>query len=203
MHSFNVNELSQKQTKKLMVSSVIPRPILTVSTLNEDESINIGPFSYFNMVSYDPPIVMVSVQRVNEEMKDTTRNILRTNEAVGHIVTESNLEDVNQTSATLAYGDSELARTNFNPVDSKKVAVPGLDNSSVRYEMKLNHHHVITNHDGEQTADVLLLEVVQIYVSESVFENTYIYADRLKPVARLAGSLYSKLGEEFKLERPE
>lgn len=61
MYSYNVEEMSQKQIKKLMIGTVIPRPILTLSTLNEDGSLNIGPFSYFNMVSYNPPLLMVSV----------------------------------------------------------------------------------------------------------------------------------------------
>lgn len=203
MYSFGVEEISQKQIKKLMIGTVIPRPVLTLSTLNEDETINIGPFSYFNMASYNPPLLMVGVQRMDGKVKDTTRNILRTKEAVGHIADENTIEDVNQTAASLEYGDSELHRTNLTPVSSEEISTPGLKEMAARYELKLNHHHVIENSEGEKTADLLLLEIVKFHIDESVYEETYIIADKLKPVARLAGADYAKLGEQFTLNRPE
>lgn len=203
MRLFDVKNMTQKQIKKFLNGSAIPRPVLTLSTLNEDESINIGPFSYFNIVSSHPPLLMVGIQRPNEQMKDTTRNILRTGEAVGHIADEETIEDVNQTAASLAYGDSELKLTNFKTVNSLKVSVPGLDRFKIRYELKLNHLHVIKNHEGKITTDLLLLEIICFHIAESVYENTYIIADQLKPVSRLAGADYAKLGEQYTIERPE
>lgn len=203
MYSFGVEDMSQKQIKKLMIGTVIPRPILTLSTQNEDGSLNIGPFSYFNMASYNPPLLMVGVQRVNGEVKDTTRNILRNKEAVGHIADENTIEDINQTAASLNYGDSELHRTHLTTVSSDKVATLGLKEMAARYELKLNHHHVIENSSGEKTADLLLLEIVQFHIDESVYQDSYVIADKLKPVARLAGADYAKLGEQFTLNRPE
>lgn len=203
MHKFPVDETGIKLIKKLMIGTVIPRPVLNLVTQNENDTINIAPFSYFNMASYNPPLLMVGIQRQNGQMKDTTRNILRTKEAVGHIADENTIEDINQTAASLAYGESELERTQFTTVPSSQVSVPGLKESLVRYELKLNHHHVITNDEGEQTADLILLETIYIHVSEEIYENTYVNASKLKPVSRLAGADYAKLGHPFSLKRPK
>lgn len=62
----------------MMIGSIVPRPIALVSTLNEDKSVNIGPFSYFNIVTSNPPIVSLAIQRDSDgKMKDTTQNLLR------------------------------------------------------------------------------------------------------------------------------
>lgn len=203
MHVFGVKETDSKLIKKLMIGTIIPRPVLTLVSKNEDESLNIGPFSFFNIASHNPPLLMVGIQRKDGQMKDTARNILRTKEAVGHIADENNIEDINQTAANLGVGDSELKRTNFSLVSSQEIDTPGLKESTVRYELKLNHHHVVENDQGEKTADMFLLEIVCFHISEAIYEDSYVIAKKLKPVSRLAGADYAKLGEEFTLERPK
>lgn len=118
-------------------------------------------------------------------------------EAVGHIANEKTIADVNQTAAQLDYGDSELHRTHFTTVPSEKVGTPGINELPVRYELKLNHHHVIQNSDGEETVDLLLLEIVHFHIDETIYQDSYVIADKLQPVARLTGADYAKLGEQF------
>ncbi len=187
---------------KLMIGSVIPRPIAFVTTLNEDDSVNLAPFSFYNMVSYQPPLLMVSVQRLDGQMKDTARNILRQKEAVVHEVNRHNLADINQTAASLGVNESELGRTNFTTVDSQQVSTPGVEQALVRFETVLDHHHEII-HQDTVTADLFLLRVVAVHVADNVYNQGKIRADQLKPVSRLAGQDYATLGEIITLERPQ
>lgn len=205
MHYFKTKDLSINEAKKKLVASVLPRPVGMVLSQSEEGIINIAPFSYFNIVTYNPPIVAFSFQRVNGQSKDTARNILTTKEATVHIVTEHIIEEANKTSAPLGPDESELDLTNFTLDESRDIKVPGIKEALVRYETKLYQHSVIYNHDNEATADLILLEVLSYHIDDSVYneDKDYILADKLAPVARLAGNDYSKLGETFTLKRPE
>lgn len=204
MHYFKTDELSIKDKKKKLVGAVIPRPVALILTESDEEIINIAPFSYFNIVTYNPPIISVSIQRANGEVKDTARNILSSKQAAVHIVDENILENANQTSASLPPEQSELTLTDFTLVPSVDIEVPGIKEAAIRYETKLYNHIVITNEEAEKTADLLLLEIVSYHIAERVYdaEREYILAEKLAPVSRLAGNDYSKLGPQFTLERP-
>ncbi|MGX7108011.1 flavin reductase family protein [Facklamia miroungae] len=203
MLSFNVTELTQKEQYKLLIGSVIPRPVALIASLNDDQSINLAPFSYFNMVSYNPPILMVSVQRKGK-MKDTARNILANKEAVFHVVSQENLADVNQTASNLPKNKSELELTQFTLASSHSIQTPGIAEMKVRYETVLHQHiEIPSTHPQFIAADLLLMRVVHFHLSEEVYQNTYILADQLKPISRLAGNDYATLGDIIQLERPE
>src|SRR5690625_7834636 len=90
MLKFSPEELIDQEKKKFLIGSVIPRPIALVSTISKMGIVNIAPFSYFNIASYDPPILAVSVQRVEGQLKDTTKNIFENKEAVVQIVDVDN-----------------------------------------------------------------------------------------------------------------
>lgn len=70
------SELSERENYKLLIGSVIPRPVAVVSTISDKEVLNIAPFSYFNIVSSNPPMLSLAIQRKDGEMKDTARNIV-------------------------------------------------------------------------------------------------------------------------------
>lgn len=204
MHYFKASDLSLKDKKKKLSGSVIPRPIALVLTQSESV-INVAPFSYFNIVSNNPPIVSVSVQRLNGELKDTSRNILENRQATVHIVTESIVEEANKTSAPFASDVSELDHASFTLIDSVDIETPGIKEADVCYETTLYNHLEIKDNEGIVTADLLLLEVVAFHISEEVYDSDkeYIIADKLQAVSRLAGADYAKVGEQFALVRPE
>lgn len=164
---------------------------------------NLAPFSYFNIVTYRPPIVSISVQRTDGQMKDTARNILENRQAVVHVVSQSNVEEANKTSAPLGPSESELELTNFTITPSEMIAVPGVQEAKVRFETEL-YEHIVIEEDGVATADLLLLKVVYYTLDEAVYdlETGYIAADTLAPISRLAGNDYAGLGETFELIRP-
>lgn len=193
--------LSQKENYKLLIGSIIPRPIALVTTESDDNVLNIAPFSFFNVVSSDPPILSIAVQRVNGEMKDTARNIIQNKEAVVHIVDTDNVRDANQTAALLSHEESELERTNFETVDSVEVSVKGLKQSKVRFEAVL-YDDIVIEKDGQPISDLLLLEVKYYHFDERIYDDGYINKEVLNAVSRLAGNDYAEIGHTFTIERP-
>lgn len=101
MYAFYASELSKQQMYKFLIGSVVPRPIALITSQSEEGLLNIAPFSFFNIVSSEPALLSVAVNRKEGAMKDTARNILTTKEAVVHVVTEANVANANQTAATL------------------------------------------------------------------------------------------------------
>ncbi|MFD6441523.1 flavin reductase family protein, partial [Peribacillus sp. NPDC060186] len=126
MISVNPEGLSERENYKFLTGSIIPRPVALVTTQSENGVVNIAPFSFFNIVSSNPPMISVSVQRKKGVSKDTARNAIITGEFVVHITDEDNVVDANQTAAELPSEESELSLTNFTTTASDKVAVPGL-----------------------------------------------------------------------------
>lgn len=202
MKKLRPEELTQKENYKLLIGSVIPRPIALVTTQSDSGLLNIAPFSFFNIVSSNPPILSIAVQRVNGKPKDTARNILQNKEAVVHIVDTDNVEDANQTAALLGPDKSEMDRTEFETVNSVEVSVPGLKQSKVRFEAVLKEGVVIKNGD-QPLSDLLLLEIKYYHFDEAIYDNGYIIKDELGAVSRLAGNDYAEIGKTFTIERPQ
>lgn len=205
MHFFKSDELSVKNNKKILIGSVVPRPIALVSTQSSEGVINLGPFSYFNVVTYDPPIVSISVIRRGDRMKDTVRNILDRGEAVIHVVDESILEETNRASIDNDYNESELEFSGFTLEPSQLINTPGLKEPNIRFETKLYDRHIIKDHEGNEKADLVLLEVVGSHIADEVYDvdNHYILPKDLNPMSRLAGNDYGKLGDIVTIKRPK
>lgn len=203
MLNFSPQELTAKEKKKFLIGSVIPRPIALVSTISGSGLVNVAPFSYFNIVTYDPPMLSIAVQRTNGAPKDTARNILENKEAVVQVVDTDNVEAANMTSEPLAPDASELDISSFTTVDSEAVKVPGLNETKVRFETELYDSIVVCNDDDIPTTDVLLLKVKHYHIDESIYHNGYIDPLKLNAVSRLAGDDYAEIGRLFTVKRPE
>lgn len=203
MLDFSPDELTAKEKKKFLIGSVIPRPIALVSTKSDSGVINVAPFSYFNIVTFNPPMLSVAVLRDNGESKDTARNIFENKEAVVQIVDKENVEAANATSAPLGPDESELDVSSFTTVESKTIKVPGMNETKVRFETELYDSIVVYNDDGIPTTDVLLLKVKHYHIDESIYKDGYIDPDKLAAVSRLAGSDYAEIGKLFSMKRPE
>ena len=206
MHILSATDLSVKEHYKLLSGSVVPRPIAFVTTLSTEDSgvVNAAPFSFFNVVSADPPLLSVSISRSNGEMKDTARNILQYKELVIHVSTEEMIEDINETAAPLKPNQSELELTKFHVKPSEMIEVPGILEAKIRYECVLHEHIPIKNDQGTVVNDLILAKVVCYHISEGVYdaEAGYISVEKLRPVARLAGHDYASLGKTYAMARP-
>lgn len=201
MHYLDPKDLTQRENYKLLIGSIIPRPVAVVSTQSADGIVNIAPFSFFNIVSSEPVILSLAIQRKEGELKDTARNLLATKEAVVHILDQTNVQEANKTAALLPADQSELTVSGFTTTASKTIAVPGLKEASVRLETIL-HQHVPIKKDQQTAADLLLLEVVGYQIAEDVYQDGKIDPRALQAVSRLAGNSYATIGEIFDIKRP-
>lgn len=198
------SELTERENYKLLIGSVIPRPVAVVTTKSAKDIVNIAPFSYFNIVSSNPPILSLAIQRKQDAVKDTAKNILETIEAVIHILDEDNVEEVNKTAANLPNEESELYLTDLTLTDSVIISVPALTEAKVRFETSLYEHVEIRN-KNKVTADLFLLEVQKYHLNETVYDDKTgrIDSRKLNAVSRLAGNDYAAIGEIFTIARPE
>ncbi|HFD1764530.1 TPA: flavin reductase family protein [Enterococcus hirae] len=197
------SQLTERENYKLLIGSIIPRPVAVVSTLTEKGNLNIAPFSYFNIVSSNPPIVSLAVQRKNEQMKDTAKNILIRKEAIIQVLDEQNVVEVNKTAATLPQEESELTLTNLTTKINRNGSIPPINESKIVFETDLYDHLEIKN-EQEVTADLFLLKIHTYQLNEEVYDpvSGKINPKKLQPVSRLAGNDYATLGEIFTIPRP-
>jgi flavin reductase (DIM6/NTAB) family NADH-FMN oxidoreductase RutF len=198
---FNCQETDEKVLYKLLTGLIIPRPIGWISTIDENGINNLAPFSYFNMVSSDPPCVMFSTRRDNNKNKDTLNNVLQNEEFVVNLVTFDIVEQMNTTSASVDSSVDEFDLANLTPIDSIFVKPKRVKESKVNFECEKIHHYFIDN-DSNGGACVVIGKIKIIHVDDSILlENNYIDLEKYKPIARLAGSNYGTIGEIFSIKR--
>lgn len=202
MLSIDPSNNTERENYKFLVGSIIPRPIAFVTTMSDEGIINGAPFSYFNIVSSNPPMVSLSVQRSEGRQKDTARNIIHLKEFVVHIVDETNVDKINQTAASLPPNESEIELAQLTPVQSIKISVPGVKEAKIRMECVLEHSVVLGGQDSPG-CDLIIGKVVQFHIEEGIYENGRIDPIGLGAVSRLAGTNYAKIGELFSIERPK
>lgn len=201
MHVLSSDQLTQRENYKLLIGSIIPRPVALVTTESSTGVLNIAPFSFFNIVSSDPAIVSIAIQRKNGEEKDTARNFREKGQGVIHILDEENVHEANQTAAALEPHESELSVADFEVVPSESIQTPALKEAKIRLEVTV-HDRIEIKKEQQVTADLFLLKVEKYVIAESVYEEGKIDPEKLAPISRLAGHDYSKLGEIFTLIRP-
>lgn len=199
--SIDPDLLSERENYKFLIGSIIPRPIAFVTSISKDGVLNGAPFSYFNIVSSNPPMISLSIQRSAGGQKDTARNITESKQFVVHIVDEHNVEKINKTAAGLPPNQSEIELTHLTPVDSIKISVPGVKEAKIRMECSLEHSLELGGLDTPG-CDLIIGKVVQFHIDNDIYEKGRIDPRGLAAVSRLAGNNYAKIGEIFEIERP-
>jgi len=185
------------------IATILPRPIAWVSTLNDDGSTNLAPFSFFTGVSADPPTCLICVSRHgNGRKKDTWANLERVGELVIHVVTDALAEKMNITSHSFPYGVDEIAEAGLTKVASERVAVPRIAESPVAMECKLERI-VEVGRPGDGTA-MIVAEILLWHVDDAVLgESGRVDLGKLDAVGRLAGASYTRTRDRFDLMRPK
>jgi flavin reductase (DIM6/NTAB) family NADH-FMN oxidoreductase RutF len=198
---FNPDTLEASAIYKLLTGSVIPRPIGWISTIDEIGINNLAPFSYFNIIGDDPPHVMFSTVRGNNTNKDTLNNVLTNKQFVVNMVTEDLVEQMNATSQTVPAEIDEFKLAGVTPIASTKIQPNRVKESLITFECEMVHHYFIENHK-QGGACIVVGRIVIMHIDESVLLDNYkINMETYKPVSRLAGANYSKLGEIFSVKR--
>lgn len=194
---------AERDNYKLLIGSIIPRPTAFITTQSNAGVVNAAPFSYFNVVTADPPMISVSIQRKQGDYKDTSRNIIESGEFVVHISDEDYIEAINQTAANLPPEESEVELAMLTTVPSDKIKVPGITEAKIRMECVLERAIELGGTPSSPACDLIIGKVICFHIEDNLYENGRIDAEKLKPVSRLAGNNYSKLGEIFAIARPE
>ena len=154
-----------------------------------------------NAAGDDPPHIMFSTVQTNHTNKDTLNNILATKQFVVNMVTEALAEQMNQTSKPIPYSESEFELAGLTPIPSILIKPPRVKESPITMECELVHHYSLENHKFGG-ATIIIGKIVLFHIDESVLLDDYkINMETYKPIARLAGSNYSKLGEIFSIKR--
>ena len=185
---------------RTLAGAVIPRPIAWVSSLSPEGDENLAPYSFFNVVSTDPPVVMFApTDRSDrpEGLSDTARNALDTEEFVVNVVTEPLAEAMNATSATLPPEESEFDRAGLERAAAEAVAPPRIAAAEVAFECELYESIDV----GSNT--MVLGEVVSVYLDDGVTTDDELDVTKLDAIGRLSGSYYCRTDGRFRMERPE
>lgn len=201
---FDFGDLSRRERHKLMTSTIVPRPIAWVSTVNADGTINIGPFSFFNIVCEEPPLVSIGVgsgERFEGDLKDTGVNIRRTGEFVVNLVGFGNADAMVKTAVNLPAGMSELDFAQLATSPATKVDAPRIGQSPVSLECRLFRN--IDIGDGQS---LVLGEVVGIHVLDDAVLDAgrcYIDTPKLDLIARMHGNgWYTRMTDWFQRVTP-
>jgi len=197
-------EQSKRDNYKLLIGTVLPRPIAFVTSLSKEGIVNAAPFSFFNVVGTEPPMIGFSCIRKPEGvMKDTARNIVGGKEFVVHVVDRQIVKRVNDTSIDFPQEISEAEEVGFQLVPSHSVRVPRIAEAKVQMECRLHQHLVLgADAEGNPNADFIIGEIVQFHIADDLYEEGKIDTRKLDPVSRLAGLNYGEIGEMFSLPRP-
>lgn len=198
---FDPNELEYSSVYKLLTGAIIPRPIGWISTISEDGINNLAPFSYFNAVGDDPPHVMFSTGRGNNNNKDTLNNVLATKQFVVNMVTEDLVEQMNTTAQSVPSDIDEFELAGITPIASQKIKPMRVKESPISFECELVHHYFLEDHK-HGGACIIIGRIIMMHFDDNVLLDNYkINLENYKPVSRLAGSNYAKIGELFSVKR--
>jgi flavin reductase (DIM6/NTAB) family NADH-FMN oxidoreductase RutF len=158
-----------------------------VTTLSNENVLNAAPFSYFNIVSSNPPMISISVQRANGVMKDTSRDVMEQKEFVVHIADETYVQKLNRTAKPLPSNQSEIEEAKLTPVNSLKDKVPGIQEAKIRMECVLEKAISLGGTNKAPACELLIGRIVQFNIHPDLYNNGRIKAEALRPISRLTG----------------
>jgi flavin reductase (DIM6/NTAB) family NADH-FMN oxidoreductase RutF len=184
---------------KLLVGSVIPRPIGFISTVSPQGVFNVAPYSFFNAVCGEPPVVCFA-SGVRNPPKDTLSNVRSTGEFVVNIVSEDIAQQMNVCSGEYPAGSSEFEISGLTPVASDLVRAPRVKESRVNMECKLVQ--IIDVSTRPRGGSLVLGEVVRFHVDDAIMQDFRIDAEKLRAVGRMGGNDYTRTRDRFEMIRP-
>ena len=198
-------DLNKLDIYKLMTHTILPRPVAWVLSQHKNGKLNLAPFSYFNAVSSEPPLISISIGKKKDgTRKDSWENIAMRNHFIVHIAQASQAEAVTASSASLDAGVSEIEANGLKTVKMDGWPLPRLADAPVA--MWCRRYQIIEIGEGPQA--LIIGKIIAMYLDTSVYHpddepdealpNTAL----LNPLVRLGGTSYCSLGEIFEVERP-
>jgi flavin reductase (DIM6/NTAB) family NADH-FMN oxidoreductase RutF len=186
-------------------SLVVPRPIGWITSLDEEGRVNLAPFSFFNAVAEDPPMVAFapSGRKPDRPMKDSRANIEATKEFVCNLATWDLRQAMNATSAALPAGTDELQAAGLTPLPSQLVGPPRVAESPVHLECRLWRVIELPTGDPEEPNGLVIGEVVGIHIADHLIKEGRVDILAARPIARMGYSDYTVVAEKFSMRRPD
>lgn len=198
MAEFDAAQLDQLTQYKLMVGTVAPRPIALVTTLGKTGP-NAAPFSFFQAIGSDPPMLSFSVGNKGDHAKDTVENIRECPEFVVHIVSDAIKEKMNVCAVDFPLGVNEITEAGFTAVPSRMVRPPRIAEAPAAMECRL----VQILELGRQPYHLVIGEVVYFHYHDGIVnEKFHVDIGRINPIGRLAGKGgYTRITDRFEMPR--
>ncbi|MGA9305843.1 MAG: flavin reductase family protein [Candidatus Sulfotelmatobacter sp.] len=203
------SDLSHSELYSIVLNSVAPRPIAWVSTVSASGDLNLAPFSFFNAVCVDPPLLAFApglrqpkhAKGGHGEAKDTLRNVRETREFVVNIVTYELREAMNLTSGEYDASVDEFDLAKLTPQPSTIVRPPRVAESPVSFECRL---HQILDFSSRPTSSSLVIgQVVSIHISDAHLKNGKLDRNSLDLIGRMGGLQYTRTTQRFEMVRPK
>lgn len=201
----HLEQLSPAHIYFQMIQTVIPRPIAWVLTENETSNYNLAPFSYFNAVCSDPPLVMLSLGlKPDGSIKDTCHNIVERKYFTLHIADEGTLQALNQSSVTLERNHSELDDLPISLTKFESFSLPRISECKLAFACELYEIHKL----GKTPQSIVYGKVNSIYIDDTVVSvsekgRIKVNAELVQPISRLGADEYMTAGDVIALARPK
>lgn len=202
--SITPKEIPITELHGLLLGAVSPRPIAFASTVDSEGNVNLSPFSFFNVFSANPPIMIFSPARrvTGNTIKHTLENAMDTKEVVINIVNYAMVQQMSLASAEYGQGINEFKKAGFTEVPSETITPPRVGESPVSFECKVNDIIHLGTEGG--AGNLIICEVIKIHLDTSIFdENEKIDPNKLDTVARMGGNWYSRASGDSIFEIPK
>jgi flavin reductase (DIM6/NTAB) family NADH-FMN oxidoreductase RutF len=203
------SHLSHNELYGILLNSVAPRPIAWVSTVSPSGQNNLAPFSFFNVVCVDPPLLAFAPglrrskapETGQGEAKDTLRNIRETREFVVNIVTYELREAMNSTSGEYDAAVDEFELAKLTPEPSKIVRPPRVAESPVSFECRL--HQILDFSSAPTSGSLVIGEIVSIHMKDAHLKDGKLDRNSLDLIGRMGGLQYTRTTQRFEMVRPK
>jgi flavin reductase (DIM6/NTAB) family NADH-FMN oxidoreductase RutF len=183
---------------------VVPRPIGWITTVSADGVVNLAPFSFFNLLSYDPPFVLFSAG-VHEEdggTKDSVANVEATGEFVYNMATMAQKDQMNESARITARGVDEMAAVGLEPLPSRLVRPPRVKGSPVHFECRLHQIVRLPGRSPSSDHHVVIGRVVAVHIDdEAITTDGRVDILKIRPIARLGYKDYACVDAMFQMEK--
>lgn len=203
MRVFDPEKLPAGDVYKLMIGTIVPRPIAFVSTVDAAGVRNLAPFSYFTGCSTNPPVVCFcsAVRSGPNPHKDTLRNIEATGEFVINVVTEEIAGQMNRTAIEAPPEVDEFEFSGLTPLASDLIRPPRVTESKIQMECRLRQIVRVSEKPGG--GSLVLGDVLRFHVLESLLDGYKVDPGKLKAIGRMGGPSYVRTQDRFDMDRPK
>ncbi|MGJ8560482.1 MAG: flavin reductase family protein [Litorimonas sp.] len=202
MKRFSAADISSSTAYRLLTSTIVPRPIAFVTTIDTEGCVNAAPFSFFNAVGSNPPTLVLGFEPNSDgSQKDTPNNIVATGEFVINLVDRALADQMSAAAASLPPGVNEAEHVGLDTIPSVTVTPPRLAASPVSMECRLTHNNSLSG-----GGRIILGEVLEFHLRETLIESVEplrIDLDKLDAISRLSGPNYGTTKDRFSIQRPK